>query len=119
MTISGAHATAFFEEVVREQQVWTIRDASGFPAPLGSDGCRSMPFWSLSTRAERIISNAQDYAGFEKVMIPLGEWRAKWLPGLERDGIRVGLNWSGNRVTGYDVEPSAALASLTSRQSSA
>jgi hypothetical protein len=29
----------------------------------------------------------------------------------------VGLNWSGNRATGYDVEPAAALASLITRQS--
>ena len=116
MTISGAQATAFFEEVVREQQVWTIRDNDGFPAPLGSDGLRSMPFWSLSSRAERIISNVQEYAGFEKVEIPLNEWQSKWLPGLERDGLRVGLNWSGNRATGYDVEPGAALASLTTLQ---
>ena len=77
-----------------------------------------MPFWSLSSRAERIISNVPDYAGFEKVMIPLNEWRSKWLPGLERDGLRVGLNWSGSRATGYDVEPHAALASLTARQES-
>ena len=118
MTISGAHATAFFEEVVREQQVWTIRDTNGFPAPFGSDGLRSMPFWSLSSRAERVISNVQDYAGFEKVVIPLSEWRSKWLPGLERDGLRVGLNWSGNHATGYDVEPAAALASLITGQSS-
>ncbi len=33
-------------------------------------------------------------------------------------GLRVGLNWSGDRATGYDVEPAAALASLTARESS-
>lgn len=117
MTTSGAHATAFFEEIVREQAVWSIRDAHGFPAPLGNDGLRSMPFWSLSSRAERIIATVEDYAGFEKVMIPLHDWRSKWLPGLEHEGLRVGLNWSGSRATGYDVEPSAALASLITRQS--
>lgn len=118
MTKSGAHATAFFKEVIREQQVWTIRDARGFPAPLGSDGIRSMPFWSLGSRVERIISTVEAYASFEKVAISLTEWRAKWLPGLERDGLKVGLNWSGDRATGYDVEPRAALTSLTTRGSS-
>ncbi|WP_354191717.1 DUF2750 domain-containing protein [Arthrobacter sp. UYCu712] len=61
MTTSGAHATAYFKEVIREQQVWTISDAGGFPAPYGSDGIRSMPFWSLSSRAERIISAVEAY----------------------------------------------------------
>jgi hypothetical protein len=37
------------------------------------------------------------------VALPLDEWRSRWLPGLSRDGILVGLNWSGDRATGYDV----------------
>jgi len=37
------------------------------------------------------------------------EWIARWLPGLQDDGILVGLNWSGARATGYDVEPGAVL----------
>ncbi|MFF1880195.1 DUF2750 domain-containing protein [Pseudarthrobacter sp. NPDC058196] len=118
MTTSGAHATAFFSEAIREQQVWTISDAGGIPAPRGSDGIRSMPFWSLASRAERIISTVKAYSSFEKVEIPLSEWRSRWLPGLERDGLNVGLNWSGARATGYDVEPSAAMASLAARESS-
>ncbi|MFB0840470.1 MULTISPECIES: DUF2750 domain-containing protein [unclassified Arthrobacter] len=118
MTTSSAQATAFFTEVIREQQVWTIRDAGGIPAPFGSDGMRSMPFWSLSSRAERIISTVEAYSSFETVAIPLNEWRSRWLPGLERDGLKVGLNWFGALATGYDVEPRAALASLAVRESS-
>lgn len=117
MSISGAHASAFFDEIVREGQVWTIRDSEGIPAPIGSDGKRTMPFWSLASRAETIISSADAYAGFEKVAIPLSEWRTKWVPGLEQDGLMLGLNWSGGRATGYDVEPAAALASLIARES--
>lgn len=74
-----------------------------------------MPFWSLSSRAERVISTVEAYCGFETVAIPLSEWRFRWLPGLERDGLNVGLNWSGARVTGCDVEPRAALNSLNAR----
>ncbi len=117
MSISGAHAAAFFEEVLREGQVWTIRDSEGFPAPLGADGVRTMPFWSLASRAEKIVSTVDAYTGFEKVAIPLSEWRSKWLPGLEQDGLLLGLNWSGPRATGYDVEPASALASISARES--
>ncbi|MCC2317089.1 DUF2750 domain-containing protein [Cellulomonas sp. zg-Y138] len=31
------------------------------------------------------------------------EFRSRWLPGLGRDGIRVGVNWSGPAATGYDL----------------
>jgi hypothetical protein len=116
MSISGAHADAFFQEVLRESQVWAIRDSAGIPAPQGTDGVRAMPFWSRASRAEKITSTVDAYAGFETVRIPLAEWRSRWLPGLERDGLLLGLNWSGPRATGYDVEPASAMASLAARE---
>jgi hypothetical protein len=30
---------------------------------------------------------------------------SKWAPDLAKNGLMVGVNWSGKRVTGYDVEP--------------
>lgn len=62
-----------------------------------------MPFWSLRSRAERIVAAVPAYAGFEPTEIPLDVFRSRWLPGLERDGLRVGINWAGARATGYDV----------------
>jgi hypothetical protein len=32
----------------------------------------------------------------------LDRWRRIVLPGLERDGLLVGINWSGPRVVGWD-----------------
>jgi hypothetical protein len=31
---------------------------------------------------------------------------------LERDGVLVGVNWSGARATGYDVKPSEVVANV-------
>ena len=50
------------------------------------------------------------YAGFEVVRLSLHEWRSRWLPGLQRDGIRVGQNWSGEGATGYDLLPAEVEA---------
>ena len=52
MSTSALQADAFYEEVLREGAVWTIRDAGGYPSPNAADGGRAMPFWSLQTRAE-------------------------------------------------------------------
>jgi len=38
------------------------------------------------------------------------------LPGLAKDGIRVGLNWSGARAVGYDLEPDDVEDSLSVRR---
>ncbi len=116
VTVSAAQADAFYREVLRAQTVWAIRDANGFPAPAGEAGRRVWPFWSLRSRAEVIIGNVPAYADFVPVEIPLTEWRDRWLPGLERDGLLVGLNWTGPRATGFEVEPAAVVRALETRQ---
>ena len=115
MTQSAAHADAFYAESLAHRTVWAIRDSGGLPAPEGSAG-RSMPFWSLKSRAERVVASVPAYVGFEVLPIPLHEWRSRWLPGLERDGIRAGLNWSGSDATGFDVEAEAVERNLAARE---
>jgi len=78
-----------------------------------------MPFWSSEAQARRIVRSVQAFAGFEVESIDLAAWRDRWLPGLQRDGILVGLNWTGERATGFDLEPTTALARLTAATCSA
>ncbi|MCU1420947.1 MAG: hypothetical protein JWN36_598 [Microbacteriaceae bacterium] len=112
MSVSAAHADAFYRELATGDAVWTIEDDGGVPAPQSGDGQRSMPFWSRESRARAVIEGSPAYVGFRTREIPLAEWVARWLPGLRSDGILVGLNWSGARATGYDVEPGAVLQRL-------
>jgi hypothetical protein len=112
VSISAAQASRFYQEVILHQQVWGIRDSGGFPAPVNGDGERTMPFWSLRSRAEKVIGSVAAYRAFEVEAIPLTVWRTRWIDGLDRDGILVGLNWSGVRATGYDVQPLEVRAGL-------
>lgn len=114
MSASAAQAEAFYTEALRNREVWGIKDAGGFPAPQTPEG-RAMPFWSLESRASKIIESVAAYDGFEPVAIPLDDWRSKWLPGLANDGLRVGLNWSGAGATGYDLLPEDVERNLTAR----
>ena len=71
----------------------------------------------LRTRVERTTATVPAYAGFEPIEIRLNVFRSRCLPGLEGDGLRVGLNWSGERATGYNVAGPAVeenLAAVTS-----
>jgi hypothetical protein len=65
-----------------------------------------MPFWSSRSRVERIIETVPAYRGFSPHRLSWEEFRDAWVPGLERDGILVGVNWSGERAVGYDIQPS-------------
>ena len=116
MSIGAAHADAFYVEVLRNGEVWGIRDDGGFPAPENSDGQRAMPFWSLRSRAERVIETVDAFAEFAAEAIPLDVWRERWLTGLDKDGVHVGLNWSGSRATGFDLPAADVKRNLSARE---
>jgi hypothetical protein len=104
MSNAASHAHAFYRQVAQEKKVWTVKDAGGFPAPMNSEGKRAQPFWSSLSRVERIKKNVPAYAGFDPYEITWEAFRDRWLPGLKKDGILIGVNWSGDRAKGYDID---------------
>lgn len=106
MSIAPAHAAAFYQEVAEHEVIWAISDSSGYPAPLATDGKRAMPFWSSQSRANQIIKGVPAYAGFQAVAIGWKVFCERWVPGLTRDHLLVGINWSGPNASGFDVSPS-------------
>lgn len=112
VTASAAQATAFYAEATRDGCLWAVRDSAGFPAPKNGEGVRAMPFWSLRSRAEKVIADVPAFANFEPVKISLSDFRGTWLPNLTNNGLHVGLNWSGPRATGYDVAAATVEAGL-------
>jgi len=114
MSQAASQAHAFYREVAKSALLWTIRDEGGFPAPPGTDGIRAQPFWSSQARAERIIATVPAYAAFQVVEISWLDFRERWVAGLRRDGILVGINWSGECATGYDIAPSDVCRNVES-----
>jgi Protein of unknown function (DUF2750) len=102
---AASQAAAFYTQSVENDAVWTVRDEGGYPAPKNSEGRRAQPFWSSRSRVERVIENVPAYDGFEPEEIPLNAFLDEWLPELESDGLLIGVNWSGPRASGYDLEP--------------
>ena len=105
MSQAASQAAAFRREVVEGDEVWVVEDDEGVVAPEAAEGRRSMPFWSSRVRAERVVASVPAFAGCRVRRLSVMEFESKWLPGLEADGLLVGVNWSGPRATGYDVEP--------------
>ena len=112
MSNSATQARSFYEDVSKIGKVWTIRDDNGIPAPEGDAGIRAMPFWSSLSRVEKIIESVPAYKEFEPIELELEVFKRKWLIGLKKDGLNVGVNWSGVRATGYDVKPEEALENI-------
>ena len=112
MTQSALQWLAFARDVARHRRLWTIQDDGGFPAPLTSSGKRAHPFWSTLPRVLRIIQAVAAYLIFRPHEVTWDAFRDDWIPGMERDGLLVGVNWSGPTARGYDVLPSEAKARI-------
>lgn len=105
MSSSEIQAKAFYKQVASTRSVWTIRDEAGIPVPESDDGSRAMPFWSSRSLAELIIRNVEDYNGFHPMEISWEDFRDKWVPGMTKDGLLAGVNWSGATASGLDMMP--------------
>ncbi|MET7497617.1 DUF2750 domain-containing protein [Streptomyces sp900116325] len=100
MSASGAQAAAFFREITRTRTVWWVRDDDGSPTPVSSSGQPAFPYWSSETRAQHAAQLWRPQ--FRAVSMPLDHWPGAALPDLAKDDFRVGINWSGQRLTGWD-----------------
>ncbi|MGO7050364.1 DUF2750 domain-containing protein [Rhizobium johnstonii] len=107
------NADAFVSEALYHAQVWGIKDEDGFPTSTNASGETAMPFWSSEKRAQTVIQSGQPYRGFKAVPIALSEFINQRQPGLTRDDVYCGLNWSGKGATGYDLPSPDVLARLT------
>ena len=105
MSQAGSQAWAFYRDVAKQRKVWTIRDDAGFPTSTTRDGKTAMPFWSSLSRVKKIISTVPAYAGFKPYELSWDDFCKAWVPGLTKDGLLVGVNWSGKKAIGYDMEP--------------
>lgn len=114
MSIAAAHYEIFYKEVAESGVVWTIRDDAGFPTSTNRSNEAAMPFWSSETRARLTIETVASYRDFTPHQLTLEVFRDRWLVGLEKDALRVGINWSGDRATGFDVAPADVRRRLTS-----
>jgi hypothetical protein len=112
MSQSASQAAAFYKDVAKYMSVWCLRDKDGIPAPKGDKKKRSMPFWSTQSRVNKIINSVTAYSEFEAFEISWDAFRDRWLPGLEKDGLLVGVNWSGDKAVGYDVEPKSVKENI-------
>jgi hypothetical protein len=116
MSQSGSQAAAFFRDVHQSRVVWLVRDNDGCPTSLSADGTRSLPFWSTSARAQRAAKIWGNGLWVESMS--LDDWRARELPDVAREGLMVGINWSGPRLVGCTFTPMEVLNGLAGLTSS-
>ena len=110
MSAAAAHFHRFKEEAVRNGRVYTLMDGTNhFVFPMGDHV--SIPFWSSRSQVEVIPKTQPKLASGTIREISIAEFLTI-LPRMQADGVRVGANWSGRDLTGYDVEAKDVEAGL-------
>jgi hypothetical protein len=69
-----------------------------------------MPYWSSQARAQRAADVWGN--GLRTHSLSLGSWRTVELPSLADSGLRVGVNWTGPRLVGWDFTVGEVLNRL-------
>ncbi len=69
---------------------------------LRLDGYEVIPFWSSRSHVEKVRNGHPKYHAYSIKAMTLRSFM-RWLPELRKQGMRVGTNWAGKRLKGYDV----------------
>ena len=97
----------FYREVAASGQLFTILDDQGIPTPKGAEDEQVMPFWSSESKATDFILQNEGYRGFKALSVEWDLFTEKWVPGIAKDDLLVGLNWqqadSENCVTEIEL----------------
>ncbi|NOU75702.1 DUF2750 domain-containing protein [Paenibacillus sp. LMG 31458] len=71
MSQASAQYHAFIKEILSNKRVWTVKDEQGFPSSTNSNGETTIPFWSMKSRAEKVIEDVPAYSKFQLPCKPL------------------------------------------------
>lgn len=110
MSISAAQYSKFCSEVAQKQCVFTFTEQGGlliYPV----QGQEVLPFWSSRSRLEKIQASHPKYQRYQISVYSWPEFESR-LRQMEGDGIHAGVNWSGRRLTGYNVAAADLRAAL-------
>ena len=110
MSAAASHYATFKEQAAREGRVYTFT-ADGEYLVFPVHGAEVVPFWSSRSRLEKVAKDHPKYRQHQIKELALADFM-RWLPDLGKDGIRIGANWSGKKLTGYDVDAGELIAGL-------
>lgn len=114
MSVAAEQARLFYEQVALDRVVYTLMDDDQFLVFRVMDH-NVVPFWSCRNQVARIRQSQLAYTSFTIEELSLDEFFSETLPLLADAEMCVGINWSGARLTGYDMTPDDVQQTLERR----
>ena len=108
---SSQQANAFCREVIASGEVFVVEHEQFGPVTWPLAGHQhARPVWSSRRRVVRMLEGPLAAPGLVVVSHSWDEFCAEIVPETEREGLLIGLNWSGPRARGYNLAPSDVVA---------
>jgi len=101
---SEADLRRFIERAIRAESVWALKGEDGFAWCESNDheGQDVIMFWSDRAYAER--ARKSEFLEFTPIEISLFDFLFRWLPGMSKDKVLAGANWTGQLI-GIENDP--------------
>jgi len=101
---AAAHVAVFCKDVAKNKNVWTIQlPDQNYIKWENSDGSEVFPVWSTKSRVQKIISYEEEFDGAIPIKFTFEEFLSDWMPELLENSIRLGPNWAGENLMGWDM----------------
>jgi hypothetical protein len=113
MSIAAAQYAKFMDQVAFERRAFSFTADDELLIYRSGNG-DTVPFWSSRSRLETIRRRLPKYGAYSLTEFSLGEFYDA-LERLEAEGLLVGVNWSGEQLTGYNVPVADVRAALSYR----
>lgn len=109
-----ADLKANYERFVRRVRstgtLWGLRDHEGWAiCPSNEQECDLYVFWSDEAYARQHCKD--EWSSYEPVSITLDSFLENWIPGMERDGFLIGVQFNSD-LAGLEVNPSSLAIDL-------
>ena len=104
MSAASSQASAFYEQVARGGAVFTFT-AEGDYLVFPVRGKEVVPFWSSRSRMLNVQKEHPKYAGYSISEESLADFLGSTMALFDKERICIGVNWSGAKLVGYDIEP--------------
>ena len=98
------------KRIADAERVWSLRNSSGWVLAADDAGNVLVPIWPHEAFAARCATS--QWSDCVPQPIDLGEWRDRWLPGIERDGRTIAA-FPTPDAQGVAVEPARLRQDLT------
>jgi hypothetical protein len=100
---AATRAQAFFQEVAETGDVWSLGDGQSMFVVVSESGARVFPLWSSRRRAQIILDTVPRFTGCKVLRSSWRNFVDNWVAILERDGVLVGVHWSGANANGFEM----------------